>query len=491
MKWHVRLNLVSAALFLQVLSLPPSGLSWLAFVWPVPLFVLAFSERSLWRLLAAFAFYRFSAMILIVYFVLDPIMFVCSTLVFLGFPVSVWLLRKKSDALAVWSLPVLWTFWDYVTARYTVLPDFVMMLGNSLGNSAFLGLARAGGLIPLTFFSASIALCLFILLRARRHPRLAARAGFACILLLSAGILVSAKLIRANDQRYTEGRPFRAALVSQRNGSDRQIRAAEHAPAALVAAINKELSIIRRALSGTRAGIVILPDSLFDTDRDAFVDQEAFERFGISNSGAIIAGYRNLAQSLGREVVGSAATRIKGKRYNTLLFFAADGTLRDAFHKKYLAITGEYWPFETWRPFYFDLIQNASPDAFEGYAIFDPGKSFSPGETKIVRTGIASVAPAICLEIHYPAELRRRADLGAELILHTSSNLWAEPSEIRRYVELTDNLRRIEAVSLGLPILVNGRREHPALVRPDGQIERGPIRIAGDYEIFEAVVRAR
>jgi hypothetical protein len=81
--------------------------------------------------------------------------------------------------------------------------------------------------------------------------------------------------------------------------------------------------------------------------------------------------------------------------------------------------------------------------------------------------------------------MRKRVDLGAAAILNTSSNFWAPVAGLEQYLALTDNLRRIESVWLRTPILVNGRKEPPSLVLPDGEI-RGPnsgMEI-GDYQIL-------
>jgi phosphoribosylaminoimidazole-succinocarboxamide synthase len=42
---------------------------------------------------------------------------------------------------------------------------------------------------------------------------------------------------------------------------------------------------------------------------------------------------------------------------------------------------------------------------------------------------------------------------------------------LKNYLYLTDNLRKIEAVWLKIPILINGRYEKAGIITPDGKIE--------------------
>ena len=53
-------------------------------------------------------------------------------------------------------------------------------------------------------------------------------------------------------------------------------------------------------------------------------------------------------------------------------------------------------------------------------------------------------------------------------ILNSSSNMWLYGG-IDHYLNLTNNLRRIEAVWLKMPLMVNGRKEPGALITPDGK----------------------
>ena len=114
-------------------------------------------------------------------------------------------------------------------------------------------------------------------------------------------------------------------------------------------------------------------------------------------------------------------------------------------------------------------------ERYRNYAVFDPSKNFSSGETKSVQLGDLVIAPAICLEIHYPNEIKKQLGTEGNIILNTSSNMWVSVG-LKQYLDLTNNLRRIESVWLKTPITVNGRQKPPGLVTPDGKI------IGSDFE---------
>lgn len=483
MQFYKRFALLALAAALQILSLSPLNLYWLAFVFAVPLFFILEKEKRLWALLLGFFAYRFLTMSGVVYFVLDPIMFTASIAIFLGFPLSFWLTRKLSDKLAFLLAPVFWTFWDYLSARYTALPDFLMMAGNALGDSPFLGLASFWGITSLTFFVLLVNLLVFRAARSwreNRNPALISAAGVITILL--AAWLTSSALLRENRESYElRQRSAGVILVSQKNGWDDTFRNPNLNKADLERLIAEHLNDLKKRLEGMDFDLLVLPEAMIDLVQPDY-DTNAF----------LMAGYGNLARDLGKNLAGNATVIEDGKRRNAIFFFNQKGEVIDVFYKKYLAITGEYWPFGNWRPFYFNWVLKTNPGEFDDYAIFKPENNFVRGETKVVRVqdlpaGEAGLvlAPSICIEVHYPAEMRKRVDLGANAILNTSSNLWAPDPGVGQYVKLTNKLRRIESVWLKTPILVNGRKEPPMIVLPDGEIRGPDSRIeTGDYEIL-------
>lgn len=484
--------LLILAAALQILSLSPLNLYWLAFVFVVPILFLLEREKRLWAALIGFFIYRIIAMTGIVYFVFDPIMFAASTIILLGFPLTFWFVKKIwNEKLAFLLTPIYWTFWDYLSSRYTALPNFVMIAGNSLGNSPFLGLASFWGVVSLTFFVLLVNLFTFLAIQYwRKNRQLALIAAAAAFMTLMAGWLISLAVLRENRYNY-ETRPgnTEVILVSQKEGLDYIFRKELNEPE-LELRVNRVLNDLKSNLKEKNFDLLVLPDLMFDVAYDITADSEAFSKFGITTSGVIISGYRKFAQDIGKNLAASAIVFTGGKKYNTFLFFDKNGTLTDVFYKKYLAITGEYWPFGNWRPFYFNWPLKADPEKYYDYAIFNPDNNYSSGKTKIIQVGEIILAPSICIEIHYPAEMRRRVAMGASAILNTSSNLWAPIPGLDQYLRITDNLRRIESVWLKTPILVNGRKEPPSIVLPDGSIKRPNSKAEiGDYQIMPVKVK--
>ena len=122
-----------------------------------PLFWFLIQEQKIWKLLAGTALFRLIFKLGTIYFVIDPILYFLSILIFLGLPISFYLIRRYwSSELAAPLLPILWIFWDYIEAQYAALPMTITMAGNALGNSPFLGLAKFDGIIGLTLFVALV-----------------------------------------------------------------------------------------------------------------------------------------------------------------------------------------------------------------------------------------------------------------------------------------------------------------------------------------------
>lgn len=471
--------LILLAAALEILSFPPFNYYWLSFVFAVPLFIFLHRERRLVYLLIGFFVYRILVALGIVYFVFDPIMFFALALIFLGLPLSFYFIGKLRKELAFPSLLALWPFWEQLEAYYTALPNFIMVIGNALGQSPFLGLASFGGLTTLTVFAISINLLIFSAFYYWRDKKQLSIFIIGLFFVLLSGWQASRFFLEENKNNYFSRQNIKKiALISDNGYLDEIFKNQNLDPIQLTQAIDDALTPVLFELMSKEIDIVVLPEAMIDVDFDQSVNERAFSRFKIANNGILVAKYGELAAKLNKSLVAGITSIQEGKRYNTLLFFDGNGELIDIFNKKFLTITGEYWPFGDWRPFYFNWILKLGSkevERYKNYAIFDQSKSFSPGETKSVRLGNLIIAPVICLEIHYPAEIKRRLGAEGNLILNTSSNMWISAGS-KQYLDLTNNLRRIESVWLRSPITVNGRREPSGLITPDGKI------ISSDFE---------
>jgi len=471
--------LIFLAAALEILSFPPFNYYWFSFVFAVPLFIFLYKERRLVYLLIGFFAYRILACLGITYFIFDPIMFFASALIFLGLPLSFYFIGKLKKELTFPSLLALWPLWEQLEARYTALPSFITVIGNVLGQSPFLGLVSFGGLMTLTVFAILINLLIFGAFYYWRNKKRSAIliAGLFCVLLL--GWQASRFFLEENKNSYFSRQNIKKiALISDNGYLDKIFKNQNLNSIQLTQAINGALDPILVDIKDKEIDVVVLPEAMIDVDFDESIDKEAFLRFKIANNGILIAKYGELAAKLDKSLVAGITSIQEGKRFNTLLFFDGQGELVNIFNKKFLTMTGEYWPFGDWRPFYFNwLLKLGSKEMerYKNYAIFDQSKSFSSGETKSIRLGDLIIASAICLEIHYPIEIKKRLGTEGNLILNTSSNMWVSAGS-KQYLDLTNNLRRIESVWLKTPITVNGRREPPGLITPDGKT------ISSDFE---------
>lgn len=498
MRFYQKAALIFLAAALEILAFPPFNWYWLSFVFAVPLFIFLNKERRLIYILIGFFIYRILAGLGIVYFVFDPIMFFASALIFLGLPLSFYFIGKIKKELAFASLLIFWPLFDQLEAYYTALPNFIMVAGNALGQSPFLGLASFGGLTGLTVFVIFVNLLAFFGVCYRKPDKnrlIFASIALASILLLSWQI--SDFLLHKNKNEYfSRQNAKKIALISDNGYLDDVFKRKNFNPLQLRRDISSVTNNLLNDLKEKEFDVAILPEAMIDIDFDNSVDREAFSKFKIANNGILIAEYRKFAVNLGKYLIVGITSVQEGKRYNTLLFFDKNGEIVDIFNKKFLTMSGEYWPFGDWRPFYFDSglkrISKSNPqiaERYKDYAVFNKNNNFSRGETKSVKIGDLVFAPAICLEIHYTGEIKRRVKTRSNVILNTSSNMWLYTG-IDHYLNLTNNLRRIESVWLKTPITINGRKEPPALITPDGKIINSDFqRKDKNYNIFVVDVR--
>lgn len=490
--------LISAAAIFEILASPPFSLYWLIFIFAVPLLIFLEKERNLFHLWAGLLTYRLIASLGITYFVFDPFLFLASILIFSGLPLSFYFVKRLVNKnLAFLSLIILWPFWELLEARYTALPNFAMTTGSSLGPSIFLGLAAFGGLPTLIIFIIIINFLVFTIYRQTKNKKPIKLLIAASIIILVAGALVSQLLLNKNAADYESLKNIkRLVLVSESGYFDRVFKTKILTSEQLNQTIDEALAPLFNDLKSRDKDfdIVVLPESMIDLDLRSTTNQAAFDKFKISNNGILITKYGEFAKKLNKDLITNIISVQNGKRYNTILFFNRNGELVDIFNKKNLVISGEYWPFGNWRPFYFYWVKSLDPNLYrqyQEYSFFNPSKSFSRGTTRVVNFDNLIFATAECSEIHYPDEMQARVKLGGQLILNISSNLWVpEGISLNQYLRLTDNLRRIESVWLKVPVTSNGRRTWLSLATPDGKItSAGYTSAEKNYNISVAEIK--
>jgi apolipoprotein N-acyltransferase len=477
--------------FLGILAFFPSNFFYIfGFVFLAPIFIFIFREEKFWRLVLGLFIFKIILLTAAFYFAFEPYGFLLSIFVFLGLPIAVFFLKRGfiwfpslSMVNSQWSLlvllPFLWIFFENLQARYSFLPVYLGTIGNIFGNSPFLGLAAVAGLNSLSLFAISvnilIAVIVFNLIKKSSY-KLNLVVIVIIIVIVAAGRQISQVKLQQNSAFYSS-RPhtLRVGLVSNNEKFDEEFLLfksdiftdEEKKLASLI--IDEKLNFLRVDLRDEKLDLLIFPEDMIDIEVWNDADKEAQEKFDITNAGILIGAYRNLAKELNTHLAATFTTIRNNKRYNTTLLFNKKGELVDIYSKSHLTIGGEYWPFDNWRPFYYDWLKKITPELDAENAIFNPAYQHTPGNKKLLKNENLSFASLICIEIHYPNEVKIFKNLGSQFISHTSSNRWITMG-LKNYLYLTDNLRKIEAVWLRIPILINGRYEKAGIITPAGKI---------------------
>lgn len=442
---------------LGALAYLPANFWFLGFVFLAPLFIFFIRGKKFRRLVLGAFIFRFIFFLGAVYFTLEPIIWFFSILIFLGLPVSVFLVGKifekilpkiNPDYLLLFSLPFLWTFFDHLEARYSLLPSYIITAGNIFGSSPFAGLAAGAGPLSLTFFAAAAnaALAAAVLkIKARRR-----RAGIlilaAAIFLIFLGWRFSDYQIRKNSAYYNGLKNSLAVAVVSANEKFDFGQADE----------------IKKELAGKNFDLVIFPEDIFDEIGGA-------ESFNF---------YKNLSENMKTNLLAVFDSEQNGRRYNSAFLFGEKGETGGIYNKNRLTFMGEYWPFGGWRPFFYDWLKKINPGS-EDYAIFRPENSYSQGGKKILSLNSGgrtiNFSALICLEGHYPGDLKKYKKMGAEFFVNQSSNRWLSLG-LNHFLYLENNLRKSEAIWLKAPIITSGVRDLSGIILPNGKI------ISANYE---------
>lgn len=504
-------NSLSGALGL--LAFPPVNWYWLGFVCLVPHFVFLVQETRGLRLFWGVWLFRSILFVGLGYYFFEPIFYATSLLIFVGI-VPVLLIMKKlislrrgdsrqRPILMMVLVGVCYLAFDYLQARYSFLPAFVAISGAMLGNSPFVGLARFGGVIGLSGFIVLINAVFaggWLWAASRRSqpaalavPRALVVAGVLNGLLVGAGLLLSQDLLAQNRAAY-EDRPhvlkIAAVSVGQAFTKETERFWDYETTDAIVQAVTGDVHALKEALrfNPTRPDLVIFPEDMVDLEFWGVSDSQAYERFTITNAGPLIARYRKIAQELESPLLFVLTTIEQSGRYNSALLIDSAGDLSGIYHKIHLAIAMESWPFGRFHPFYFDW--RFDKDARYESPIYNPAYQYRFGEsvTMFEPTSGLTLGTPICIEVHYPHRIQDFVRRGADALFNTSSNM-AITYGLRLYLDLTLNLRRIEAVWLRLPIIFCGRRDDAGMVLPDGTADLVEFSDTETFHVYSGTVR--
>jgi apolipoprotein N-acyltransferase len=460
---------------LGVAAFPPFNLWPLGFVFLAPFFIFLATEKKFWRFVSGVFAFRIVLMTAVGYFAFDPIIYGLSSLLFTTLLAPLFFLKKRK--LLFVTLPFFYAFADLLSDHFSFLPTNVIAAGNILGASPFLGLANFGGLTSLTFFTAAINALITILILNFNKLKIK-NIIFVSILaaIIIAGWQTSQIQLQKNSLNYQNKKnELTLALVSTSAEIDKKFSGFnntldETEREKIEMGISQILSSLKKELDGGGIDILALPEDMIDIEDWNNSDEQAENKFGIENDKILIQNYRTLAQELNVNLTTTFTTYQDKKRYNTALLFNRMGEVADIYNKSRLTIASEYWPFGDWQPFYYKWARRIQPDIGNNSAIFNKEYQYSKGERKNLRAENFSFASPICLEIHYPYEVKQFKKMGADFILHTTSNTWITYG-LKNYLALTENLRKIESVWLKTPIVFNGKMEKAGIITPDGKIQ--------------------
>lgn len=414
-----------------------SGLYWLIFISLVPLFLFLMEVRDWKELILGTFLFRLIFALGTMYFVVDPFLFGTSLIFYMAFPVSIILIRRSAGQRFVpWLLPVIWVIWDYLEAQYTALPMTIAMVGNVLGSSPFIGLSRFGGIVGLTLFVAVVNIFAALAWKYRKNKIPAFRFAAAALILLAVGWFASLAIIRKNGEDYMKLKNTSLiTLVSTRNAR---------------AGLDNFVNLLPLPQNSS---MIVLPETLY--------------RSNFENAEEVRLHYQKMAGSLGNDILATLSypDSRDGKIYKNSMLFSADGKVISEYRKNVLTITSEYWPFGSWKPFYFNEL-DFPPDQRDK-AVFDAKYQFGNGVPSLMKNGNYVFASPICLELHYPGYLNKLNNLNPDFFLHNSNNDWMTVG-LDQYLRLTNNLRAIEAVNFGKPFLISGISDYAGIIYPDG-----------------------
>ena len=450
---------------LGIIAFLPANFYPVVFVFLVPLFIFFLREQKLWRLILGAFLFRFIFSLGVVSFTLEPILWVTSLLIFLGLPVSIFLFKKFTNKTAsVWSmlifLPLAWTFFDHLQAYFSFFPTYIATAGNALGSSPFLGLARAGGFWPLTFFVAVINTLVVAIIWQRRNRRQVLLFSITIIFILFSVWQFSVFALRQNEVVYNSlPNSFSVAVIS----TDSTFPTDSF----------KELVT---ELSNKKSDLVVFPENIFNQPTSDLI-------------------FQNTAKELNTPLLAAYDRFQNGNKYGSAILFNPQGNLTGIHNKNRLAFIGEYWPFGSWHPAMYDWLKKENPE-INDYAIFDQKNADTPGKQNLLSLELPKnsllFAVPICLEIHYPADLKEYQQNGAKFVVNQASNRWIS-ADLDQYLYETNNLKKIEAVWLGLPIVSSGVNDVAGIILPNGQTQSNNYENGNknnkNYEIFFGEIR--
>jgi len=466
---------------LHSLSFPPVSWWVLALCSLVPLLVFVYNETKWWRLVLGSYIYCCIYGVYTVIWMPDPLLILIGASIWTATFVPLVLLAKKyipnrASLFAAFALALATA--ETMTAFFSLMPAFIVMSGIPLAGTPLQFTALAGGVIGTSVF---VMLCnavlAYTLLAFGEKNHRQAMWGGAVFLLLIATALSMRLFIHLEHQTL----PLRVMTVSVDDTFAKSIihfdqpGLLEQTPGALAIlhqVIRMKLAPIGDAVEKEKPTLVIFPQELFESEFPKFAYEPARAELSIVNNGPVLNEVSDFAQTHQVPVLITLVTiDDAGHKYWSTVLADKDGHFSQVYHKHFLTLVSDYWPFEHWLPFYWRWEYSILPAAArrDAFATENPTGPFIAGARTPSIFSIAgvSVGASICMEGNIPYVYWQRAAQKDSFLVVSGGDTWL-PRLGPLYDTYVFQLRRLESISTGLPVVVSSDGEAPMFVFPDG-----------------------
>jgi apolipoprotein N-acyltransferase len=486
MKKYLYYLLPLSSAMLASLSLFSEFTSFLVFIALIPLGWFIIKENKLRRLWIGVFLYHFVYVIVIGLFIaVEPLTWLLSSLIFSVLAVGIWLIKRYLPPVWFWLItPVLFVAMEFIRSGLSYIPLKILVLGNALGSTWFLPLAKLAGLWGLSLMVVAINLLFtWLLVKIRNQDKIIFNSvvmGLVVIVIVSVNFGIKVKI-----EKNVNNKTISIATVSFQTKEP----ALENASEAQLKSYTDELNnnIIKNLDAPT--DYIFLPANILNTIRKNEVNAEAFKKFGIKNNGAVISFGQKLAKESGSDLVmGLVTIENENKKYNSILFFDKTGELKDVNHKIDLMIVSEYWPFGFWVPFWYYWMANID----RGEKIyFDPG--FSRGEEPIrpVELGNLQIGALICSEAEEGSYFSKVVSNDAELVFTPINNNWFRGWSLKFYQTMVVNHIRINSIYYNVPVVLGGKNNYAGIILPDGTFNLSAEAKAENLTVWQGEVKIK
>src|SRR3989339_599349 len=252
--------------------------------------------------------------------VIEPLNWILMGLLFGFYGIMLGLTKKYFSPWFFWFLtPVLFVLLEYGFNVFNYIPGLPLALGNTLGSTIFLPLARIAGVwgLGLVVFIVNLLVCKIIIdWKNRRKWFFIIIAVLVFLVSLSGVLWIQAKNKKLADNINLAVISFSTKVIE--NSPEYKELGASMAYADS-AKVNIFLEKITKEIIGIipeTADYVFLPTHIFNSTRENEIESEVFSEYGINNNGSIIVFARQLAKILNKNVITGIVTREYGKKYN-------------------------------------------------------------------------------------------------------------------------------------------------------------------------------